>query len=469
LDHGIQSGREMGSYLSCWPVENQVKILKFRSTEQTIVVGDAILANLKKRLEVDQERLKEVNDFLLSEDNPLIDNLLEVIQKYGDVSEINRKAQESGRLENLMKRLEKKTSPFLKDLEWLTKQRDKQAFITIPNYRRKVLGKKADSMNFDESSPVTLEISAFNFFPWLIEEASRSIAKKELMPGRYIRVRSMKEQVEDDDVIAYAAAMQIIGASYVQTLDTKGTMPGADGKPINVHLGGPETITGYFGGVGEPNDHALKWVDEYLHYYTEYGLRQVLNTNPGTVLLGYLMRKLGIDIEFKISVFLGYDNPYSILWTLMTAKLLSRDDDSTPLIGFNLSNSVNNETIELTAFARKALGFEDAVRIEHHITEAYKSIVRQPYNRTKELVELADHVKNVSAKHEGGLPEDEKTREHPSDILDYFMAKKDIIEKGLMPKLLANYLDKHEALNKTAEALTKHGLTFIAAQKLHSH
>jgi hypothetical protein len=179
------------------------------------------------------------------------------------------------------------------------------------------------------------------------------------------------------------------------------------------------------------------------------------------------MRKLGIDIEFKISVFLGYDNPYSIFWTLMTAKLLSRDDDSTPLIGFNLSNSVNNETIELAAYARKAFGFEHAVRIEHHITEAYKSIVRQPYDRTKELVELADHVKNISAKHEGGVPEIEKDKEHPSDILDYFMPKKDIIEKGLMPRLLDNYLEKHAAVNRTAEALTKHGLTFIAAQNLH--
>jgi hypothetical protein len=192
-----------------------------------------------------------------------------------------------------------------------------------------------------------------------------------------------------------------------------------------------------------------------------------LNTNSGTVLLGYLLRKLGIDIEFKISVFLGNDNPYSILWTLMTAKLLSRDDGSTPLIGFNLSNSVNNETIELAAYARKAFGFEDIVRIEHHITEAYKSIVRQPYNRTSELVELADHVRNISAKHEGGIPETEKAREHPSDILDYFLPKKDILEKGLMPKLLTNYLDKHDAVNETAKALTKKGLTFIAAQNLH--
>jgi hypothetical protein len=322
-------------------------------------------------------------------------------------------------------------------------------------------------MKFNESFSITLEISAFNFFPWLIEEAKRAIAQQDLMPARYIRVRNMKEQVEDDDILAFAAAMQIIGASYVQTLDTKGTMPGPDGKPINVHLGGPETITGYFGGVGVPNEYALKWVDEFLHYYAEYGLQQVLNTNSGTVLLGYWLHKLGIDIEFKISVFLGNDNPYSIFWTLMTAKLFSRKDGTTPLIGFNLSNSVNNKTIELSDYIRKAFNFEDIVRIEHHITETYKSIVRQPYDRLDELLEIADHVKNISAKHEGGIPEVDKSREHTSDILDYFMPKKDIIEKGLMPKLLGNYLDKHDAVNRTANALTKKGLTFIAAQNLH--
>ncbi|MEM2280770.1 MAG: hypothetical protein QXZ68_02105, partial [Candidatus Bathyarchaeia archaeon] len=92
---------------------------------------------------------------------------------------------------------------------------------------------------------------------------------------------------------------------------------------------------------------------------------------------------------------------------------------------------------------------------------------RQPYDRLDELLELANHVKNISAKHEGAPPEVEETRDHPSDILDYFMPKKEIMEKGLMPKLLANYLDKHEAVNRTAKALTEKGLAFIAAQNLH--
>lgn len=426
------------------------------------------MVELEKKLLINATNVKQINDFLVEKDNPLVNSLLKVIEKHGGIKEINQKAEESRKLENLMNRLDRKKSPFLKDIDWLTEQRDKQAFISIPNYREKVLGKKHESVKFKESCAVTLEISAFNFFPWLTEEAKRSITKKQLMPSRYIRVRSMKEQVEDDDILAFAAGMQVIGASYVQTLDTKGTMPGPDGKPINVHLGGADTITGYFGGVGEPNDYALKWVDEFLHYYTEYGLEQVLNTNSGTVLLGYMLWKLGVNIKFKISVFLGIDNPYSILWTLMTAKLLSREDGTTPLIGFNLSNSVNNETLELADNARKAFDFGNIVRLEHHITEAYKSIVRQPYDRTGELVKLADHVGNISAKHEGGIPAIEATRNHPSDILDYFLSKKEILEKGLMSRLLENYLDKHEALNRTAEALTKTGLSVIAAKSLHS-
>ncbi|NWF94843.1 MAG: hypothetical protein HXY34_01740 [Candidatus Thorarchaeota archaeon] len=418
-------------------------------------------------LTIDRHILDELNAFLTSADNPLVNGLLGIIDKYGGVEEINRRATEARRLDVLMKKLEAKKSPFVRDLTWLQEQRDNDAFISVPEYRRKVLGERAESFKSDDSFAVTLEISACQYFPWLIEEAKTSIANQDLMPGRFIRVRNMAEQTADDHVLAFAAGMQIVGSSYVETLDTRGTKPGPDGAPANVHLGGPETITGYFGGVGMPNDFPLKWADEYLHYYTTYGVKQVLNVNPGSVLIGYMMHKLGIDMEFKISVYMGNDNPFACLWTLMTAKLFSRPDGTTPLIGFNLSNSVNNETIELAAQVRKWFGFEDVVRLEHHITETYKSIVRQPYDRLPELIKLADHVRNVSAKHEGGPPDVEVTREHRSDILDYFRAKSEIEAAGHMPLLLQNYLDKHAAVNRTARELTKHGLTFIAAPLLH--
>lgn len=421
----------------------------------------------RNRLRIDQARLNEINDFLLRDDNPLVNGILDVIEKYGGVKEINKQAAEAVKLDNLIALLETKHSPYVKDLHWLEEQRDNYAFISISDYRRKILGDTVDSTKFDESFAVTLEISACQYFPWLIEEAKQSIEKGELMPGRFIRVRNMAEQTADDQVIAFAAGMQITGSSYVETLDTKGTYPGPDGAPVNIHLGGPDTITGYFGGVGMPNDFPIKWADEYLNYFTKYGVKQVLNINPGSVLVGYMMHKLGIDMEFKISVFMGNDNPFACLWTLMTAKLFSRDDGTSPLIGFNLSNSVDNTTLELAAYIREDFGFEDVVRLEHHITETYKSIVRQPYDRLPELLEIADHVTNISAKHEGGVPEIDSKREHPSDILDYFRLKSEINEQGEMPLLTQNYLDKHYAVNRTAEELTKRGLTFIAAEKLH--
>ncbi len=292
--------------------------------------------------------MDEINDLLLDPKSRAVKELLEVVAKYGTPEEINARAAEAGRLENLLSRLEKEESPYLADIEWLIGQRDAKAFVSVPEYRRSVLGKKADRMKFKEKFAVILEISAAQYFPWIIEEAIQAIAQRELMPGRFIRVRRMKEQEKDrGDILAFAAAMQVMGATFVETLDTKGT----DGS--NVHLGGPETITGYFGGIGQPNDYALRWVDEFLYYYTNYGIRQVLNINPGTVFLGYLLRKLGIQNEFKISVFMGNDNPYAALWTLIGAKLFSGKDGSCPLIGFNLSNSVNNRTIEIIAEIRK--------------------------------------------------------------------------------------------------------------------
>ena len=417
--------------------------------------------DIRSKLAIENNRLGEINAFLMDPKNKLVNDLLAVIEKYGGPEEINRTAKESGKIENLMERLRVKKSSYAKDLEWLIEQKDNGAFITVDEYRRAILGDKAETMSFNEDFAVTLEISACQYFPFFMAQARQAVEKKELMPGRFIRVRCMKEQEEDNDLLAMSAAMQILGASWCETLDTKGT----DGS--NVHLGGPETITGYFGGIGQPNDHPIKWVDEFLYYYTNYGVKQVLNINPGTILLGYMMHKLGIDIEFKISVFMGNDNPYAVFWTLMAARMFCREDGSTSLIGFNFSNSVDNATIEFSADIRKSLGLEDFVRFEHHIFETWKSIVIQPYDRRDELLEIASKVKNISAKHEGGEISVEQKRKHPSDIAEYFLPKKDIDEKGLMPALTQNYLDKHETINNTAKALTEKGLMFIAAPKLH--
>lgn len=410
---------------------------------------------------ISEKYLHEVNNLLTDPKSKIIKQLLAVVSRYGTPEEINAKAQKNTVLSVILAKLKKVNPSYTEDLLWLIEQRDRKSFIGIDEYRRLILGKKYHKEKQSKKLPVILEISALQYFPWLIDEAKQSIKNGELMPGRFICVRKMKEQEKDGDLLAITAAMNICGASLVETLDTKGT----DGS--NVHLGGPDTITGYFGGIGEPNGYVLKWIDEFLYYYTNYGIQEVLNINPGTILAGYLLYKLGIDIHFKISVFMGNDNPYAALWTMIGAKLFSRADGTTPLEGFNWSNSINNETLELSSQTRKQLGFENNIRFEHHIVEAYRHIVRQPYDRRDELVEVAAKVPNISAKHEGGDVAVEKKRKHQSSILDYFMEKKAVEKNDLMPALTKNYLDKHDALNATAKALSRKGLSFLAAPNLH--
>lgn len=417
--------------------------------------------DIRPLIKIPHDRLDAINAVLLDPGEKVMNDFLAVVAKYGTPEEINRKHRESRNLDNLMKKVAERAPGHVKDLKWLMEQRDSGAFTSVAEYRTRVLGDRAKGMKFADEYAVTLEVSALQYFPWIRPMIERAIQDHSLVPGRFIAVRRMKESEADGDLPAIVAALDIIGASFVETLDTKGT----DGS--NPHLGGPATITGYFGGIGQPNEHALMWLDEFLYYYTNYGVQHVLNFNAGTILLGFLLYRLGVDIQFKISVFFGSDNPYHALWIMLAAKLFSREDGTSPLIGFNWSNSINNETMEITAQFRKALGFEDVVRFEHHITETWKSIVIQPYDRRAELLEIAGHVANISAKHEGAGPEVDSTRTHPSDILDYFREKKEVVESGDWDAMQQNFLDKVDACNKTAWALTENGLSFVAARNLH--
>ena len=410
-----------------------------------------------KGFQIGEDTLQDINAFLSDPKNSAVTDLRRVVSKFGSVSEINERAREAGKVENLVRKMERMNSPYVKDIEWLAEVCDEGKLVSLSDYRSKV-NPGRPFWDYDQSRAATLEISALQYFPWLLAEVKQSIEKGELLPGRFIRVRKMKEQEADNgDLPAVHAAAKILGSSCVETLDTKGV----DGS--NIHLGGPDTITGYFGGIGQPNSHPLRWVEEALYYYVNYGVDEILNINSGTVFLGYLLYRLGVDIRFKISVFMGNDNPYAVLWTLLAARLFAREDGSTPLAGFNLSNSIDDAHLAKSAEIRRSLGLEDQVRIEHHITETWKSIVRQPYNRRDGLLELVKTIPNISAKHEGGNPEDEQTLAHPSDILDYFREKKEVESSGDMDALTKNYLMKHKAVNDTAAALTKAGLSFVAA------
>lgn len=412
-------------------------------------------------LEIPLDRLKIINNLFLDPNITILDDFFKVVSKYGTPEEINQKHIHNRKLENLIIAIKKTNPAYIDDLEWLLEARERGLFSSIESYRSRILGDRRKDFIFSEKNAVTLEVSALQYFQWIRKMCEKAVQEGSLVPGRFIAVRNMKESELDGDLPAIVAALDIMGASFVETLDTKGT----DGS--NPHLGGPDTITGYFGGIGQPNEHALMWVEEFLYYYTNYGVQQVLNFNAGTILLGFLLYRLGVDIQFKISVFFGSDNPYHALWIMMMAKLFSRNDGTSPLIGFNWSNSINNRTMELTSEFRKFLGFEDIIRFEHHIVETWKNIVIQPYDRRLELLEIADHVANIAAKHEGGDPDIEETLKHPSDILDYFREKKEIIESGDWDNLQKNFLYKVDAANHTAKELTEKGFSFIAAPYLH--
>jgi hypothetical protein len=166
--------------------------------------------------------------------------------------------------------------------------------------------------------------------------------------------------------------------------------------------------------------------------------------------------RLGIDNEFKNSVFMGNDNPSALFWTLTEARPFARDGGRTSLIRFNLFNSADNETLRQASYHRRALGLVRVVRFERHITETWKSIVRQPYDRQAELVEIARD-------HEGGKSEIEQKLPHLSDILDYFVAKADAEKSRLMDSIKKNYMGKHRSLGLTARALVTACIGVICA------
>src|SRR5512147_3237338 len=152
---------------------------------------------IQNLLKISPKQLDVVNAVLLDPNSRVMQQFLQIVAKYGTPEEINHKHRESRKLENLFKQIEARAPEYLKDLNWLMEQRDRNAFISVPDYRRKVLGPDADTIHFKDDYAVTLEVSALQYFPWVREMAERAIRNQTLMPGRFIAVRKMKESEAD--------------------------------------------------------------------------------------------------------------------------------------------------------------------------------------------------------------------------------------------------------------------------------
>ena len=105
----------------------------------------------------------------------------------------------------------------------------------------------------------------------------------------------------------------------------------------------------------------------------------MLNVNIGTILVALLLRKLGVRNEFKVSVFMGVDNPWSVLWLLMGARLLAgrgrRHQHGRPQ---PLELRRLDTLLACRGRAARRSASRDDVRFEHHVTEAYKSSCGSP-------------------------------------------------------------------------------------------
>ena len=86
--------------------------------------------NLQDRLRISSAHLDEINALLLDPESKVVQDVLDVVAKYGTPEEINREAAAARDLGSLMARLRERGSPYVADLEWLIAQRDAGAFIS---------------------------------------------------------------------------------------------------------------------------------------------------------------------------------------------------------------------------------------------------------------------------------------------------------------------------------------------------
>ena len=76
-------------------------------------------ADLRERLAIPSARLDDLNALLLDPGSRVVNDVLDVVARYGTPEEINRKARAAGELPALLDRVRAAHPAYLADLEWL--------------------------------------------------------------------------------------------------------------------------------------------------------------------------------------------------------------------------------------------------------------------------------------------------------------------------------------------------------------
>ncbi len=138
--------------------------------------------DLQQLLRIPADRLDAINEVLFNPDTKIVQGFLDVVAKYGTPEEINRKATEARKLENLYAKVRQTHPEYMTDLEWLANIARHGNFISIDEYRQNVLGDVARTTSFADDSAVTLEVSALQYFPWVREMVERALEEADPDP-----------------------------------------------------------------------------------------------------------------------------------------------------------------------------------------------------------------------------------------------------------------------------------------------
>ena len=106
--------------------------------------------DLRSRLKISYDQIDMINEILLDPDMQVVEDFLGLVAEYGTPEEINAQAAAAHQLPILREKVAAAKPEYLDDLDWLTEQRDKGAFITVADYRRRVLGERADEIVFQD-------------------------------------------------------------------------------------------------------------------------------------------------------------------------------------------------------------------------------------------------------------------------------------------------------------------------------
>ena len=117
---------------------------------------------MRKELKINRRAIDSINAFLTSDDNPVITDVMKILDQYGGVKAINNAASVNGTLERLTEMAAAKNPRYGDELAWLAQQASGRKFVSMEEFKK---GAGAPALVDGRSYPVTLEITKYPPFP----------------------------------------------------------------------------------------------------------------------------------------------------------------------------------------------------------------------------------------------------------------------------------------------------------------